>query len=100
MGGSVLPPVQTYGVSWGVPTVGSSGGDGVQKGDFKTLQSRVTAIEKELKGQETSGAGGEGAVGRGEMLAFRSNRYWLELMRWNRGCQMRALRLMGTSFPL
>jgi hypothetical protein len=61
-GGSASSSVQTLGVSWGTPTGGSSSGDGVQKGDFETPRARVNAIEKEVGGWDTPGAGSESTV--------------------------------------
>jgi hypothetical protein len=64
--GSAVPPVQTFGVTWGVQTSnGASEGVGVQKGDFETLRKRVNAIEKEVEGKATLGAGSEDYVGTG-----------------------------------
>jgi hypothetical protein len=63
--GYAMPPVQTFGVTWGVQTNGASKGVGVQKGDFQTLCKRVNAIEKEVEGKATLGAGSKVSVGTG-----------------------------------
>jgi hypothetical protein len=69
-GGSASSSVQTFGVSWGTPTGGSSSGDRVQKGDFETLRAWVNAIEKEVGGRDTPGTGSESTVGTGGDLGL------------------------------
>jgi hypothetical protein len=54
-GGSTVPAVQTFGLSWGAPPTASSGPPGVSKGDFDKLVAKVNKIERELGARATDG---------------------------------------------
>jgi hypothetical protein len=64
-GGSTVPAVQTFGLSWGAPPTASSGPPGVSKGDFDKLVAKVNEIERELGARATDGPEAGAAVGTG-----------------------------------
>jgi hypothetical protein len=64
-GGSTVPAVRMFGLSWGAPLTASSGPPGVSKGDFDKLVAKVNEIERELGARATDGPEAGAAVGTG-----------------------------------
>jgi hypothetical protein len=64
-GGSAVPPVQTFGLSWVAPPAGPSGPPGVSQSNSDTLHLKVNAIEKEIGAGVMEGSGSVSVVGAG-----------------------------------